>query len=230
MKILAVDASTNVAGCAVLSEQKLIAEDLVNYKLKHSEKLMPAISSVMDSSGLDYGDLDVLAVTAGPGSFTGLRIGIAAVKGICQASGKKVIPVSTLKALAYNLLYTTGLICPLLDARRSQVYTAVFRSDGSGKLKRLSPDATMDPGDLDRLLDTLVQDGERVYLLGDGMPVYGQLLTENKPDRTAVKPFQSLGHAASVAACAQDHPEQAVDFHVLEPVYLRPSYAEEKKK
>ena len=230
MKILAVDASTNVAGCAVLSEQKLIAEDLVNYKLKHSEKLMPAISSVMDSSGLDYGDLDVLAVTAGPGSFTGLRIGIAAVKGICQASGKKVIPVSTLEALAYNLLYTTGLICPLLDARRSQVYTAVFRSDGSGKLKRLSPDATMDPGDLDRLLDMLVQDGEKVYLLGDGMPVYGQLLTENKPDRNAVKPFQSLGHAASVAACAQDHPEQAVDFHVLEPVYLRPSYAEEKKK
>ena len=230
MKILAVDASTNVAGCAVLSEQKLIAEDLVNYKLKHSEKLMPAISSVMDSSGLDYGDLDVLAVTAGPGSFTGLRIGIAAVKGICQASGKKVIPVSTLEALAYNLLYTTGLICPLRDARRSQVYTAVFRSDGSGKLKRLSPDATMDPGDLDRLLDMLVQDGEKVYLLGDGMPVYGQLLTENKPDRTAVKPFQSLGHAASVAACAQDHPEQAVDFHVLEPVYLRPSYAEEKKK
>ena len=230
MKILAVDASTNVAGCAVLSEQKLIAEDLVNYKLKHSEKLMPAISSVMDSSGLDYGDLDVLAVTAGPGSFTGLRIGIAAVKGICQASGKKVIPVSTLEALAYNLLYTAGLICPLLDARRSQVYAAVFRSDGSGKLKRLSPDATMDPGDLDRLLDMLVQDGEKVYLLGDGMPVYGQLLTENKPDRTAVKPFQSLGHAASVAACAQDHPEQAVDFHVLEPVYLRPSYAEEKKK
>ena len=219
-----------MAGCAVLSEQKLIAEDLVNYKLKHSEKLMPAISSVMDSSGLDYGDLDVLAVTAGPGSFTGLRIGIAAVKGICQASGKKVIPVSTLEALAYNLLYTTGLICPLLDARRSQVYTAVFRSGGSGKLKRLSPDATMDPGDLDRLLDMLVQDGEKVYLLGDGMPVYGQLLTENKPDRTAVKPFQSLGHAASVAACAQDHPEQAVDFHVLEPVYLRPSYAEEKKK
>lgn len=229
MKILAVDASTNVAGCAVLSEEKLIAEDLVNYKLKHSEKLMPAISSVMASSGLAYGDLDALAVTVGPGSFTGLRIGIAAVKGICQASGKQVIPVSTLEALAYNLLYTKGIVCPLLDARRQQVYTALFRTDGNGNVQRLTEDCALEPEKLNALLADY---SETVYLLGDGVPAYGGLLMQDagqEHPRLVVKPYQALGHAASVAACAQDHPERMIDFHVLEPVYLRPSYAEEKK-
>lgn len=226
MKILCVDASTNVASCAVISEEKLISESIVNYKLTHSKTLMPKIQDVMDDAGLGYKDLDALAVTIGPGSFTGLRIGLATVKGIAHAAKLPVIPVSTLEALAYNLSYANGILCPILDARRQQVYTGLFRVNGTGNVERLREDAALGA---DELLEILDQYDEPIYLLGDGCASYGDTLINGSPDRQVVSPAFRLGMAASLGEAALRHPDDATDFHEVAPVYLRASYAEENQ-
>lgn len=226
MKILCVDASTNVASCAVISEEKLMTESIVNYKLTHSKTLMPKIQEVMNDAGLGYSDLDALAVTIGPGSFTGLRIGLATVKGIAHAAGLPVIPVSTLEALAYNLSYASGIICPILDARRQQVYTGLFRVNGTGNVERLREDAALSAEELLAILDKY---DDPVYLLGDGCQAYGETLIAGKENRQVVSPAFRLGMAASLGEAALRHADEATDFHVVAPVYLRASYAEENQ-
>ena len=125
MNILAVDTSANVAAAALVSGGKLLAESMLNNKTTHSEKLMPMIDFVLKNSGMDITDIDLFAVANGPGSFTGLRIGVSTVKGLAHAVNKPIVGISTLAGLAYNLFETDGLISPIMDARRSQVYNAV---------------------------------------------------------------------------------------------------------
>lgn len=226
MKLLAIDTATRVAGAAVLSEERLICENIVDYKLKHSEKLMPTIALMLENSGLTYADIDVFAAATGPGSFTGLRIGLATVKGLAQACAKPVIAVSTLEALAYNLAYSDGLICPVLDARRNQVYTALFETDGSGRVARLTADSARS---LEALQEILARTDRPVYLIGDGAAKFADALT-SAADVRLVAPYQRMGHAGALAACALAHRDEARDLRDIAPVYLRPSYAEEKKK
>src|SRR5690554_6478708 len=122
MKVLAIDSSSVVAGVAILDEHQLVYEVYNHHKRNHSEILMPIIEQALYSSSLTLQDLDLLAVSGGPGSFTGLRIGISTIKGLAQAMDKPVISVPTLDALAWNIISPGHLICPVMDARREQVY------------------------------------------------------------------------------------------------------------
>lgn len=126
MKILSVEASGPVAGCAVLEDGLLIADYNVQYKKKHAQSLVPMMDEVKRMLELDLGTVDAVAIAKGPGSFTGLRIGAATVKGAAMAMDVPVIPVPTVDSIAYNLFGTDSLICPLMDARRSQVYTGIY--------------------------------------------------------------------------------------------------------
>src|SRR5690554_2851797 len=130
MKILAIDSSSVVAGVAVLADDQLLYEAYHHHKRNHSEILLPLIEEALLSSGIHLSELDLYAVSGGPGSFTGLRIGISTIKGLAQAVEKPVVSVPTLDALAWNSIGMEGLICPIMDARRDQVYTSLYRRKG----------------------------------------------------------------------------------------------------
>ena len=230
MKVLTVDTATIVATAAVVDENKLICETIVNFQKKHSEKLMPAIDHMLKDAGLTIQDMDAFGIVNGPGSFTGLRIGMATVKGFAQALDKPVIPVSTLEALAYNLPYADGVVCPILDAQRSQVYTALFRfNEEEGMVAELE-DSVMDVEELIGILENY-SDGP-IYLLGDGVPRFYETIVEALPGIIKVKPHLSMNRASSAGTLAVERAlkKQWQDCKSVEPVYIRPSYAEEQKK
>ena len=170
-KILALDSSGLVASVAVVEGDafgsNLLAEYTVNYKKTHSQTLLPMLDEIVRMTELDLQTIDAIAVAAGPGSFTGLRIGSATAKGLGLALSKPLVAISTLDALAYNLYGTDKLICPLMDARRNQVYTGVYEFCGR-ELKRLIEPAAMDISEMRR----------DVIFLGDGVPVYRNRLVE----------------------------------------------------
>lgn len=230
MKVLTVDTATIVATAAVVDENKLICETIVNFQKKHSEKLMPAIDHMLKDAGLTIQDMDAFGIVNGPGSFTGLRIGMATVKGFAQALDKPVIPVSTLEALAYNLPYADGVVCPILDAQRSQVYTALLRfNEEEGMVAELE-DSVMDVEALIGILENY-SDGP-IYLLGDGVPRFYETIVEALPGIIKVKPHLSMNRASSAGTLAVERAlkKQWQDYKSVEPVYIRPSYAEEQKK
>ena len=131
MKILAIDSSGLVASVAVIENDTMLAEYTVNYKKTHSQTLLPMLDEVKKMTELDLGTIDAVALAAGPGSFTGLRIGAATAKGLCLALELPLIPVPTVDALAYNLAGDRSLVCPLMNARRNQTYTGVYRFEGN---------------------------------------------------------------------------------------------------
>ena len=126
MRILAIEASAKVAGAAFLESGRILAEQMVNGPLTHSETLMPMVAEVLRQAGRQPEEIDIIAVTNGPGSFTGLRIGAATAKGMALGLGIPVLPVPTLEALAFNVQSWPGLVVPMMDARRGQVYSAVY--------------------------------------------------------------------------------------------------------
>ena len=230
MKVLTVDRATIVSTAAVVDENKLICETIVNFQKKHSEKLMPAIDHMLKDAGLTIQDMDAFGIVNGPGSFTGLRIGMATVKGFAQALDKPVIPISTLEALAYNLPYADGVVCPILDAQRSQVYTGLFRfNEEEGMVAELE-DSVMDIEALIGILQNYA-DGP-IYLLGDGVPRFYETMVEALPGIIKVKQHLFMNRASSAGTLAVERAlkKQWQDYKSVEPVYIRPSYAEEQKK
>lgn len=240
MRVLAIESSAMVAGAAVINEERLMGEVTLNHRKTHSQKLMPLIEELLDSLELTLMDMDALAVSKGPGSFTGLRIGIATVKALAQATGKPVIGVSTLDGLAYNLACSGGVICPIMDARREQVYTSIYRwsfvnrestnsrSSGSGKLERLD-DYMAVP--ILELLKKLKDINEPVIFNGDGVPVYKQIILDNLGEQAIFAPAPAaIQRAASIAALALDKANkgQMESYNELVPFYLRKSQAEQK--
>lgn len=137
MKILALDTTGQVASVALADEEKLIGEYTINYKMTHSQTIMPMVDAVVKMTDFDLSTVDYIACSQGPGSFTGLRIGAATAKGLALGLNKKIVPVPTLDALAYNIFETDKIICPIMDARRSQVYTALYQWE-DGKLQNLT--------------------------------------------------------------------------------------------
>ena len=133
VNLLAIDASSLPASCAFFRGEMLVAEEYLHNRMTHSQTLMPMVEHMMQNAGAALQEVDAVAVTIGPGSFTGLRIGIAAAKGIAWGCGKPCVPVSTLRALACNGLCHRGVVCAVMDARCAQVYTALFESDGTGR-------------------------------------------------------------------------------------------------
>ena len=166
MKILAIESSSLVASVAVTEDGVTVAEYTVNFKKTHSQTLLPMIDQIAAMTELDMDSVDAIAVSGGPGSFTGLRIGSATAKGLGLALKKPLIHVPTLDAMAWNLYGASGLICPVMDARRNQVYTGLYRFEKDFQIVMES--CAMDIHDLIQRLNEM---GERVIFLGDGMPV-----------------------------------------------------------
>ena len=166
MKILAVDTSTNVASCAIMDDEKLLGEFIVNDNITHSQKLLPLISDTLNRCKIDISDIDVFAVANGPGSFTGLRIGVATINGLAQATEKPVVGVSSLQALAQNIVVSEKLIVPLIDARRDRAFTAIYDTQDDFNVI-LEPDVL----EVDELLKILDQKQENIIFIGEGTSV-----------------------------------------------------------
>ena len=227
MNILAVESSGLTASAAVMADGRLISEFTVNNKKTHSQTLLPMISEVLKSADIEPKDIDCIAVSRGPGSFTGLRIGSATAKGLGLALEKPVAEVSTLEALAYNMYGNEGcILCPIMDARRCEVYTAAYETDEEGTLKNIIEEKACPLNELLSELETL---DKKVIFNGDGVPVYESFIKENFKGRYAFAPsVQLLQRAGSVAALgAKLFAEgKCTDADDHTPVYLRKSQAE----
>lgn len=226
MFVLGIDTATRVAGTAVAGDDRLICERLIHNLQTHSQNIIPMISQVMNDAGLKPADLHGIAVTGGPGSFTGLRIGMSAAKAMGLALNLPVISVSTLKALAWNLYRAEGMICPILDAKKNEVYTCAYRSGDSGLEEIFSP-AALSPGEL---IGQLEQFGaEKVNFLGDGVPVYRDTIKAALGERAFFAPMiNAFPRAGAVAelGLAKLRAGSLADPTFLQPVYLRRSEAE----
>ena len=225
MNILATDTSATTASVAICEGGKLLAEYTVNNGNTHSETLLPMVESALKALALTTADIDLFACSAGPGSFTGVRIGAATVKGLAFATDKPCVAVSTLEALAYNLVGYRGYICPVMNARRSQVYTALFESDGE-QIKRLSDDEAISIAELDEKLTAL---GAPVRFCGDGYDVTLAALKSTPyieiPERAR---YQSAHSVATVAKARFDAGESVTDRELV-ATYLRPCQAERER-
>lgn len=222
MIILALESTAVAASVALTRDGVLLAESTVNRGNTHSETLLPMVEAIMNRLDLNISDVDVFAVSAGPGSFTGVRIGVATVKGLAFGSGKPCVGVSSLESLAENLaVIPNALICPVMNARRNQVYTALFRNEKAG-LTRLLPDTAISVEELETVLAAYE---EPVYFVGDGYDlVVGQIRHAFRPVPERLR-LQSAASVANVAERAYQRGIFTTDA-VLAPVYLRPSQAE----
>ena len=224
MKILALDSTAQVASVALCEDAERLGEITINNGNTHSETLLPMVEFLLGRFSLTPNDIDLFSASAGPGSFTGVRIGAATVKGLAFGTQKPCIGVSTLEALAYNLRATDGLICPVMNARRKQVYTALFRAQG-GTLERLMPDSAIAIADLDQLL---LSYSEPVRLCGDGYEITEALLThEIIPVPTQMR--QQSAYSVSQVALAAYHSGVRTQDTDLSPTYLRLSQAERER-
>lgn len=233
MKILAVDSSGLVASIAVVEDEVLLAEYTMNYKKTHSQTLMPMLQEVKEMIDLDLNSIDAIAVAAGPGSFTGLRIGCATVKGLGLALEKPVVEVPTLEGLAYNLCGTTHLVCPLMDARRNQVYTGIYRFVPQGSQWRMEAVQEQCAVDVTEILQICNDLGEPVIFLGDGVPVYAEKIAENcQVPYTFAPAHMNRQSAASVGALGVVYAKQGWLVSAAEhaPEYLRKSQAERERE
>ncbi|MDD2481607.1 MAG: tRNA (adenosine(37)-N6)-threonylcarbamoyltransferase complex dimerization subunit type 1 TsaB [Lutispora sp.] len=224
MRILAIDTSTAAASAAVMEDGRLLCEFIINDGKKHSEKLINIMNIALESSGMEVQSMDAFACSIGPGSFTGLRIGAAAIKAMGQAMNKPVIAVPTLDALAYNIFPHRGLICPMLDAQRNMVYGALYRSDGN-KLTKLEDYRAID---IDKLIERLEDFGEEIVLLGDAIPIFGEKLKTALPNSVETSPGTLYPRASSVAALAEElyKAGETLNYNDLELYYIRKSQAE----
>lgn len=174
MKILALDSSGLVASVAIVEDENLLAEYTVNYKKTHSQTLLPMLDEIVGMIDLDLETIDAIAVAAGPGSFTGLRIGSATAKGLGLALDKPIVSISTVEALAYNLYDTESVICPVMDARRNQTYTGIYGFE-NGDFQEISRPEAVGIEDIIVKLNGL---GKKVIFLGDGVPVFSEIIKE----------------------------------------------------
>ena len=220
MRILSVDTSAVCASVAVVEDGRIRAQSSTNAGLTHSRTLLPMIDSLLQNSETPLDSIDCFACAVGPGSFTGIRIGIAAIKGLCDGTGKQALAVSTLEGLAYNLLGQDALACAVMDARCNQVYTALFEVSGD-TVTRLTADAALKIEDLGTLLEQY--SGKRIIFVGDGAEKCAQSLPY--PAAPALTRFQN---AASVALAAERSFDESklLDAQALLPVYLRLPQAE----
>lgn len=233
MLLLALETSTTTGSVALVEAppqedgsyggEKILAEYTVNLPGTHSERLMPAIDRLLKEASLSIGNIQGIALAWGPGSFTGLRIGISTVKGLAYALRVPVVGVPTLDALAQNIRFAPSLICPVLDARKKEVYAALFRGDGEGNLQKISEDWVLSP---EKLCSRIV---EKTVFLGSGIEVYGETFKKNLGSRALFAPPElSLPRAVHVARLGlpKFQAGRTLDLFSFTPVYVRRSEAE----
>ncbi|MGO3167978.1 tRNA (adenosine(37)-N6)-threonylcarbamoyltransferase complex dimerization subunit type 1 TsaB [Senegalia sp. (in: firmicutes)] len=225
MKILAIESSTRVATCAVMDDDSLLGEHIINDNMTHSVKLMPSVASLMDNLGLQPKDIDIYAAAVGPGSFTGLRIGIASIKAMAHAHKKKTIAIPTMDALAFNIPFADGIIVPMLDARRDRVYCGIYKWVDSKFIVEMEQDVL----NIKDLIDLLKKRDEKIIINGDVKEKYEDMLKEELGERVifSTKAGQ-MPRASSVAELAliKFSNNESIDYKDLLPEYLRKSQAE----
>lgn len=225
MKVLAIDTSTVIAAVALMDDEKLLGEYSINNKKTHSQKLMVMINEIMGNLDLKPSDIDVFAASIGPGSFTGLRIGVTTVKAMAYATNKPVVGVPTLDALAYNIVTSNFIICPILDARNNQVFTALYESNGR-KLDRIT-DYMGIP--VSELMQIIRQKERQVIFTGDAVDLHREYFRSELGDNCEFAPLGTrLQRGASVAELAIMMAKEGklTDSFELTPFYLRKSQAE----
>lgn len=239
MKILALDSSGLVASVALVEDDMLIAEYNIQYKKTHSQTLLPMMEEIRKTVDLDMSTVDAVALAAGPGSFTGLRIGSATAKGLGLALHIPLIEIPTLEGLAFNMCGAPDYICPIMDARRGQVYTGIYEilcSESGGEEKELSfhiqtilPQCAVS---IEEIAERLNESGRKVIFLGDGVPVFKDRLAELMRIPYSFAPaHMNRQRAASIAALGSLYYKEGKTIPAAEhaPVYLRLSQAEREK-
>ncbi len=228
MKLIAIDSSGLVATVAIATEDALIAEYTVNYKKTHSQTLLPMLDEIKKMTELDLATVDAIAIAAGPGSFTGLRIGSATAKGLGLALDKPLVEIPTTDALAMNMWGSEGIICPIMDARRDQVYTGFYEFDDKCDLvviKKSFADY------IDTVVSQLNEMGRKVTFLGDGVPVYSEAIKAKITVPYSFAPLHmSRQRAGALAALAVKYVKdgRVVSAADHKPDYLRASQAEQQ--
>lgn len=229
MRILALDSSGLVASVALLEDDNLLAEYTVNYKKTHSQTLLPMLDEIVQMTDTDLSSVDAIAVAKGPGSFTGLRIGSATVKGLGLALDKPIIGIPTVEGLAMNLYETDAVICPLMDARRNQVYTGIYKFQ-EGTLQVVKDQI---PLGIEEIIEALNVLGQKVVFLGDGVPVYKDIIEKNMAVPYSFAPAHvNKQRAGAIGVRAFEYYRQGLYDNAaeFEPDYLRLSQAERERK
>jgi tRNA threonylcarbamoyladenosine biosynthesis protein TsaB len=226
MRILGVDTSTSCGSLGIVDDDEVVAEYALFRDETHSTRLVPAIQALLKEARLGLDEIDGLAVSLGPGSFTGLRVGLSAVKGLALAAERPVVGVPTLDALAFNLPFTSYAICPIVDARKGEVYTALYKDGEGGQVEQLTPYQVLSPL---VLLETIPL--QETIFLGNGVEVYGELIEERLGAKALFAPphlrFLRGSTVAEMGSQRFKRGEQD-DISSLVPIYVRPSDAEIK--
>lgn len=227
MRVLGFDTATLNCSVALIDDEQLISVYSLNSCRSHSQRLLSSIHGILAQAGFTLEDLSAMAVAIGPGSFTGLRIGLSTAKGLAFATGKPMVGVQTLDAAASSLALTDRLLCPVIDARKGQIYTALYRYRDACQLQKLTPDMALYPQDLCELIR------EPVIFVGNGIEAYGPLWKERLKGLAHFASFSS--HAPWAAAVARLGLErlrrgEADDPHTILPFYIRLSEAELQRK
>jgi tRNA threonylcarbamoyladenosine biosynthesis protein TsaB len=226
MVVMGIETSTLRGGVALVSEQGVLSEHLFHVRATHAERLLPSIDRLLSEAGLALPELDGIAVAIGPGSFTGLRIGLSTAKGLAAAAGKAIVGVPTLEAMAWTVPFCAHPVCPVLDARKGEIYAALFRHQGERAI-RLMDDAALSPEEL------IARIHEPTVFLGDGLAAYGEVLKRRLNELLLLPPLslRGGGRPAAVAELGLRRllAGEADDVVRLRPRYVRPSEAELKR-
>lgn len=222
-RILAIESSSHVASVAILEGDVLLGEFTLNHPKTHSQKLMPMLESLMAALDLKVADLDAIAVTVGPGSFTGVRIGLATAKALAQPFNLPLIPVSSLKAVAQGFQGFSGYICPIMDARKNEIYAGCYQWQ-SGILVEVYPERALEPA---AFLEELKNLNAEIILSGDGLPKYAESFKAALGEKLTVShSAHGRQRAATVADLAKASLSEAVSYDAIAAEYLRKSEAE----
>ena len=230
MKILGIDTSTQVASAAVIDENVVIGEFTINTKKTHSQKIMPMIENMLFDLDIDVSEIDRIAVANGPGSFTGVRIGVTVAKGLAHAHNTDVVTMSTLAAMAFNYVDSDYIVCPMIDARRDQVYSAVYTFEEGKPQISLSDDIIM----IDDLIEKLKIESEntskKVVILGDCVDKFADRIKEVLEEKLVLSsPQQRISRGSSVAY-ASNYVGESTNYNDAKVNYLRVTEAERNLK
>lgn len=229
MQILGIESSSLTASAAIVKDGAVLAEYTVNFKKTHSQTLLPMIDEIVRMTQTELSGLDAIAISAGPGSFTGLRIGSATAKGLCLALSKPLVEVSTLEAMAYGCCGFGGLVCPMIDARRRQVYTAAYRFT-----QDLRPVCVYKPKLIlaEELAEQLREAKETVLFTGDGVNVHGDWLIQQLPGSRIAPAVCGCPRAAAVAELGAVYfaEGRAISADEHRPIYLKKAQAEQERE
>lgn len=228
MNILALDSSASAASVSILKDNFLVGEFYINTKLTHSQTLMVMVENLLKNTMITLDDIDLYAVNVGPGSFTGIRIGVAAVKGMSIARNKPCVAVSTLYAMAQNLIMSNGIVCSVMDARCNQVYNALFECEDS-HITRITEDRAISINDLK---DEILKYNKKVYLIGDGADICYNAMSGDLPNIQITPLHLRYQHSYGTAICALEaySKGECISSETLAPMYLKLPQAERELK